>query len=219
MAFSVYAALERRYIARIARELGQVELGRHWDHRSSTISAQVHSRLWNQEDGLYYDRELERQLDGVKAVSGFYPLLLDELPQERVDRLVEALQDPARFNTTFSVPTVAVSDLRWSTDMWRGPTWVNTNYLIIKGLAKQRRSEEANWLAWKTIALVLKYYQRYGVVFEYYDAKDQVPPVACDRKGPVGEPFDVRAPGGSIRDCHWTAALTARLLLCREEDH
>jgi len=39
VAFSVYLALEMRYIAGIARELGQVESGRHWDHRSSTISA------------------------------------------------------------------------------------------------------------------------------------------------------------------------------------
>jgi hypothetical protein len=54
--------------------------------------------------------------------------------------------------------------------------------------------------------------QTNGVVFEFYDAQDQVPPVACDRKGPHREPYDIRQKTDPIRDYHWTAALTARLL-------
>ena len=215
--FSVYAALDMQYTARIAKELGQVEKGRRWEQRSRAMSAQMHSSLWHQEDGFYYDRELEGQFIRVKAISGLYPLLLDDTPPERVDRLVEALKDPTLFNTAFPVPTVAVSDPAWSTDMWRGPTWLNANYFVIRGLAEQGRTEEADWLAQKSIEFVLKYYRRYGVLFEYYDAKDEVPPPACDRKGPIKEPFDIRAKGGSIRDYHWTAAVTASLLLGLDE--
>ena len=215
--FSVYAALDMQYTARIAKELGEVEKGRRWEQRSRAMSAQVHSSLWHQEDGFYYDRELEGQFIRVKAISGLYPLLLDDTPPERVDRLVGALKDPTLFNTAFPVPTVAVSDPAWSTDMWRGPTWLNANYFVISGLAKQGTTEEADWLAQKSIELVQKYYQRYGVLFEYYDAKDEVSPPACDRKGPIKEPFDIRAKGGSIRDYHWTAAVTACLLLGLDE--
>ena len=215
--FSVYVALEMQYTAWIARELGEVDKGHYWERRSRLISEKVHRDLWHQGDGFYYDREIEGQATGVKAVSGFYPLLLDDIPQERVDRLVQALKDPTQFNTAFPVPTVAVSDPTWSTDMWRGPTWVNTNYLVIRGLAKQGRPEEANWLARKSIELVLKYYQRYGVLFEFYDAKDEVPPVACDRRGPPKEPYDIRVKVDSIRDYHWTAAVTTCLLFGLDE--
>ena len=210
--FSVYAALDMQYTARIAKELGEAEKGVHWERRSRAMSALVHRDLWHQEDGFYYDRELDRRFIRVKAISGFYPLLLDDIPSERVDRLVEALKDPTLFNTAFPVPTVAVSDPAWSTDMWRGPTWLNASYFVIRGLARQGRAAEADWLAQKSIQFVLKYYQRYGVLFEYYDAKDEVPPPACDRKGPIKAPFDIRAKGGSIRDYHWTAAVTAQLL-------
>ena len=37
--------------------------------------------------------------------------------------------------------------------------------------------------------------------------------------GHVEEPFDVREKGRSIRYYHWTAALTARLLLRLDEGH
>lgn len=215
--FSVYAALDMHYTARIAGELGDVERERRWAQRSRAMSAQVHRRLWHEEDGFYYDRELDGRFIRVKAISGFYPLLLDDVPPERVARLVAALRDPALFDTAFPVPTVAVSDPAWSTDMWRGPTWVNANYFVIRGLAKQGRAEEADRLAQQSIALVLKYYRRYGVLFEYYDAKDEVSPPACDRKGPIRQPFDIRVKGGSIRDYHWTAAVTASLLLGLDE--
>ena len=215
--FSVYAALDMQYTARIAGELGEIEQERRWARRSRAMSACVHRRLWHDGDGFYYDRELDGRFIRVKAISGFYPLLLNDVPPERVDRLVAALRDPTLFDTAFPVPTVAVSDPAWSTDMWRGPTWVNANYFVIRGLDKQGRTDEADRLAQKSIALVLKYYRRYGVLFEYYDAKDEVPPPACDRKGPIKEPFDIRAKGGSIRDYHWTAAVTASLLLGPDE--
>ena len=59
--------------------------------------------------------------------------------------------------------------------------------------------------------------QYYGIVlFEFYDAKDQVPPLVCDRKGTRKEPYNIRKKKDSIRDYHWTAALTACLLLNQE---
>ena len=173
----------------------------------------MHSSLWHEEDGFYYDRELGGRFIRVKAISGFYPLLLDDTPPERVDRFSCGAEGPTLFDTAFPVPTVSVSDPAWSTDMWRGPTWLNANYFVIRGLAKQGRIEEADRLAQKSIELVQKHYRRYSVLFEYYDAKDEVPPPACDRKGPIGKPYDIRQRGGSIRDYHWTAAVTASLLL------
>ncbi len=72
------------------------------------------------------------------------------------------------------------------------------------------------WLAQKTIAYVGKYYDEYGVLFEFFDATDRRPPVACERKGARREPYNIRVKMDLIRDYHWPAALTALMLIQQE---
>ncbi|MBN1286470.1 MAG: hypothetical protein JXB47_13815 [Anaerolineae bacterium] len=211
--FSVFMANDMQCLARIAAELGDDAAATRWAQRAADLSATIHHKLWDAEAGFYFDRQVDGPFSPVRAATGFLPLLLDDTPAGRVEALVEMLEDPAHFDTAFPVPSVSVSDPAFSTDMWRGPTWVNLNYLIVLGLAKHGRRKEARRLAAKTIAFVKKYYEAYGVIFEFFDAKDETPPVACDRKGPRIAPYDTRVKMDSIRDYHWSAALTACLLL------
>ncbi len=211
--FSTFAALDMGYLSRIAGELGEAQRAGAWQARSMALAQAIHAALWNEEDGFYYDRTLDGRFVHVRAVTGFLPLLLPDLPPGRVRRLVALLKDPAHFNTAFPVPSLDISHPAWSTDMWRGATWVNFNYLIALGLRRQGCPAEANWLAGKTIAFVDDYYRRYGVLFEFFDAKDERPPLACDRKGQRVKPYDIRRKYDSIRDYHWTAALVACLLM------
>lgn len=44
-------------------------------------------------------------------------------------------------------------------------------------------------------------------------SRDAVPPTQCERKGPPITPYNIRCKSDSIRDYHWSAALTACLLL------
>jgi len=211
--FSTFAAHDMLYTARIAAELGDTERAAHWRQRGAQMAQAVHTMLWDEQAGLYCDRCMDGPLTHVRAVSGFFPLLLNDVPPHRVERLVQALHDPSHFAAAFPVPSVALSHPAWSTDLWRGATWVNTNYLIMLGLRKHGRPGDAAWLAGKTIEHVQKYYEQFGVIFEYYDAKDETPPVACERKGPRRLPYDIRVKMDCIRDYHWSAALTACLLL------
>jgi hypothetical protein len=156
---------------------------------------------------------MDGSLTGVMAATGFLPLLLPDLPQGRAARMAALLADPQIFVAAFPVPSVALNHPEWSTDMWRGATWINLNYLIIRGLSQQGLVSQARELAEKTIQFVDRYYRSYGVLFEFYDAKDEHHPPDCDRKGPCQKPYNIRTKYDSIRDYHWTAALTARLLL------
>jgi glycogen debranching enzyme len=211
--FSTFAARDMQYVALIADELDRSDEAYRWRLRAETLSAKIHVALWDKRDGFYYDRQMDGQLSQIRAASGFLPLLLTDIPPARVGRLIEVLLDTEHFNTAFPLPSVAVSEPTWSTDMWRGATWININYLIVEGLKRHGQADVARWLAEKTVATVHKYYERFGVLFEFYDAKDALPPLACDRKGPRQEPYDIRRKMDAIRDYHWTAALTALLLL------
>ena len=205
--FSTYAALDMASIAAIADELGDTPRARHWEDAAGRTSRAIHELLWDDQRGLYYDRTMNGELSDVAAISGLLPLLLDDIPPERVDRLVAAIDDPARFATRAPIPSVAVSDPSWSTDMWRGATWINTNYLVIQGLQRHGRLDVAGRLRTQTLELVDRYYNSHGVVFEFYDSADQRPPIECDRKGPAASSYDIRRKVDCIRDFHWTAAL------------
>ena len=211
--FSTFAALDLYALAQIAGMLGQPEKAAHWQPQAEQVSRQVHALLWDEVAGFYFDRRMDGTLSDVRAVTGFLPLLLPDLPAGRAQRLAAALADPQDFGTAFPVPSVAVSHPQFSTDMWRGATWINLNYLIIHGLQQRGLTSEARSLRAKTLAMVDNYYRKSGVLFEYFDSTDQRPPQACDRKGARVEPYDIRRKMDSIRDYHWTAALTARLLL------
>lgn len=211
--FSVFMAHDMQHVAQIAAALDETETAARWEARAAELTGAVHRELWNADAGFYFDKKMDGGFSPVAAVTGFLPLLLDDIPAGRVEKLVAALEDPARFDTAFPVPSVSASDPNFSTDMWRGPTWVNLNYLLIQGFTKHGKIQEARRLAQKTTGFVRKYYEQYGVIFEFFDSTDEVPPVACDRKGPCIAPYNIRVKMDSIRDYHWTAALTACLLL------
>lgn len=71
------------------------------------------------------------------------------------------------------VPSVALSEPTWSTDRWRGATWVNLNYLIVRGLRTHGRGYDADWLSEQTVAMTQRAYAAHGVLFEFFDALGQ----------------------------------------------
>jgi glycogen debranching enzyme len=211
--FSTFAALDLFALAQIAGALGKQDKAVHWQMLGEQMARQVHALLWDEAAGFYFDRRMDGTLSDVRAATGFFPLLLPDLPAGRAQRLTAALADPGDFDTAFPVPSVSAGHPAFSTDMWRGATWINLNYLIIHGLQQQGLKDQARELRSKTILFVDTYYRKSGVLFEFFDSTDRRPPQACERKGPRVEPYDIRRKIDSIRDYHWTAALTANLLL------
>ncbi|NBW29331.1 glycoside hydrolase, partial [bacterium] len=53
---------------------------------------------------------------------------------------------------------------------WQGPTWINTNWLIIEGLKNYGFDKEANELKEKTLKLVNK-----SGIYEYFDPLNGTP--------------------------------------------
>ena len=83
------------------------------------------------------------------------------------------------------------------------PMWINTNYLIAQGLKQRGKIPESVQLLNSTLACVDHYYQKYGVVFEFYDSAGVADPRSLLRKG---------THSGGVRDYHWTAALVFRII-------
>jgi glycogen debranching enzyme len=89
------------------------------------------------------------------------------------DRLVTHLTDPRQFWPRYPVPTVSLDDPKFDPlQMWRGPTWVNVNYLLIEGLTRAGYADLARELRRRTLDLIASR----GDIYEYYHPQTGVNP-------------------------------------------
>lgn len=130
------------------------------------------------------------------------------MPADRVDRLLANLNDPHTFATALPIPSVSIDHGAFCKDMWRGPVWININYMTSVGLRRHGREADADALAEKTLAAIARWYRRTGCFYEFYDALDLTPPTNLDRK----RRHQLGHGMACISDYNWTAAMTALLL-------
>lgn len=203
--FSTFLAREARLLAEVADAVGNATEGAYWAGVSANVSRHVHAVLWDERTGLYYDVHAPSgNRSAVAASTALLPLWLDDIPPERVPRLLSALRDPTLFGTTVPLPSVARRDASFSTDMWRGPVWVNSNYMTALAMDARGHAAEAKALMAATLDAWQAAYQAYGVIFEFLDADGKADPRTLLRKG---------HPSGGVRDYHWSAALAYESVL------
>jgi glycogen debranching enzyme len=108
-------------------------------------------------------------------------MITGQMPTEITDRLVAHLTDERQFWTRYPVPTVAMNDPKYTPGkMWRGPTWVNVNYLLIEGLQRSGYQDLARELRRRTLDLI----NSHDDIYEYYDpVSGENPPTAASMFG------------------------------------
>jgi hypothetical protein len=133
-------------LSRLAARAGAAELER-WalSQAHRTLGALI-DRCYDERRGLFFNLSgrNEQRWNDVKTVISLAPLLLNDLPTEIVDRLVDHLTDPREFWTTYPVPSVALDEPTFRPDsrpdgrrlIWRGPCSMNTNWLLARGLRR-----------------------------------------------------------------------------------
>ncbi|MBB6554205.1 amylo-alpha-1,6-glucosidase [Nonomuraea rubra] len=158
----------------------------HAEHAERLRQAML-DRLW---DGCFYARDLRAgRLIRVCTVGAFGPLLDPGLPADRLQAAVEVLES-ARFMgaTGYPVPSTEIRASQFDrTRYWRGPSWVNTNWLLRRAAAVHSLDHLGQQLTNGTLRLV-----RQAGFRECFD------------------PFD--GSGRGCRDFSWSAALTLDLL-------
>lgn len=145
--------------------------------------------LWDEDTGQYYGCSLlSKDLVREPTIATLLPLYAGCISKERAEHLVSLLKKRSQFKTSYPIPSVPLSsdyfdDLKY----WQGPSWVNMNWLIIKGLTHYGFKDEAHKLKDQTIKMVAKHGPS-----EYFS------PIS-------GEP-------AGANSFSWTAALTIDLL-------
>jgi mannosylglycerate hydrolase MGH1-like protein len=139
-----------------------------------SITPALVDRLWDERLGYFTD---EAQPDGLRPAirtwAGLAPLALPDLPDEIGRRMVEEhLLDPKAFWLPVPPSSVAADEPSFvpgrgrglKRRYWRGPTWVNSAWLLWLGLKRLGYEEEASHMARALGEVVLREGLR-----EYYD--------------------------------------------------
>ena len=211
--FSSFVANEVVCLEKMAKELGLSEDEALWHSLYSKIKTNVNEMLWDEKTKFYYDRDMDGNFNFVKTVASFAPMFAGIAEPGQAKALVEHLTNKVEFATEFPIPSVAKDEPTHSRDMWRGPTWINHNYMVMLGLKRYGYDEIARELADKTLEGIAFWYKEDGVIFEYYDCDGVKEPMSLDRKGPSSRPYDLRKGSLCIRDYGWTSALFIATIL------
>lgn len=149
----------------------------------------AYEQLWDAYTGQYYSRNfVTHKLIKEPTIATLMPLYGGSISKERAEQLVSLLKNKHMFETKYPVPSVPVNS-PWfhATAYWQGPTWINTNWMIVDGLKRYGFHEEAEWIIAQSIELV-----RQAGFHEYFSPVD-------------GEP-------AGATNFSWTAALIIDLL-------
>ncbi|GAC1498666.1 MAG: trehalase family glycosidase [Candidatus Saccharimonadales bacterium] len=145
--------------------------------------------LWDPYSAQYYSRDfITHRLIKIPSIATLLPLYAGSISQERAEQLVRLLESEQQFGPAYPVPSVPTNSFWFQSKLyWQGPSWVNTNWLIIDGLKRYGFKDHAEALRESTLEMVGK-----EGCYEYFD------PLNGEHAG---------APNFS-----WTAALTIDLL-------
>ena len=171
-----YLVTQQDALAKIAAAIGQAADAELWSQRAEALAQRMIATRWDEGAGLFWATLDGRRID-VRTPFNLFPLITGRMPPAIAARLVAHLTDERQFWTRYPVPTVALDDPHYDPNqMWRGPTWVNINYLLIEGLFKAGYPQVGRELRRRTLELIGGQQD----IYEYYHPQTgQNPPKAA----------------------------------------
>jgi hypothetical protein len=177
---NTYLFLQQEALSKIAGVLGKKEDAEMWWGRAQAMTQRLVERAWDAESGFFWASRNGARLN-VRTPFSLFPLITGQMPPEISDRLVAHLTDERQFWSRYPVPTVAMDDPKYDPlEMWRGPTWVNVNYLLIEGLQRSGYIDLAHELRKRTLDLICC---REDIYEYYHPVTGENPPKAASMFG------------------------------------
>jgi glycogen debranching enzyme len=173
---NTYLVMQLDALARIAELIGVPEDAPGWRAQAGALAEKMVEHFWDERAGLFWATKEHRPLH-VETLFNLYPLLTGRVSRRVAERLVAHLRDPDEFWPTYPLPTVSIADPKFDANqMWRGPTWVNINYLFIEALVKNGYEDLARELRDRTMAVLM----HLPDIYEYYNPlTGEAPPKAA----------------------------------------
>jgi hypothetical protein len=139
-----------------------------WQTKAKT---RFNDKLFNKSLGAYvhYDLRNEKQIEFLSS-SSFTPLYAGIPSKERADVIVKTMMDKFGSDDRYLCASFDPDSDRFNPKKyWRGPVWINLNWLLYKGLKSYGYSDISNQVKEDTIAFI----EQYGF-YEYFDSRKAI---------------------------------------------
>lgn len=129
-------------------------------------------KLWDGYYKQYFSRNfVTHKLIKEPSISSLMPLYAGSISKERAEELVDMLHDKHLFDSEYPIASVPFeSKFYKELGYWQGPTWVNTNWLIVDGLERYGFKDEAEHIRNQSVKMVEE-----NGPYEYFSAKNGDP--------------------------------------------
>jgi glycogen debranching enzyme len=131
--------------------------------QADAVSRALLEHCWDAEAGAFWDLAgPEHRQQRVLTITSLFPLILPALPRPIVEILVERhVLNPREFWLPWPIPSVAASEPTFDPEfatgiIWRGPTWINTNWFLVHALRQHGYHAAAAELAERSLALIAR---------------------------------------------------------------
>jgi alpha,alpha-trehalase len=177
---SVWAMREYLAMAQIAAEIGDVASARAYQAEAIATRHAILRQLWSPRDAMFWNRRRDTgAIVHVIAWSNFLPLIDGILPRDEGRRMISlyllnstqmrsdhGFRSLTRFNPAYNNEAIINPYSNW-----RGPIWINANFLDWIALRRYGFSAEAKWLAVTLAADIHRDVEKWGSMHEDYDAE------------------------------------------------
>lgn len=169
---NTYLCIQMDSLSKMARVLGRPRESEMWQRKSDALAMRMVEHFYDKKSGLFWSQKDHKRINVLTPFS-MYPLWTGRMSPEINERLIAHMHDPRSFWRAHPLPTVAANDPKYDPhQMWRGPVWININYIFVEALARVGQREAARDLAERTMRLVMSH----NDIYEYYHPETGEPP-------------------------------------------
>lgn len=140
---------------------GTDEIIAHLKELADRAENAIYNLCWDEKDKIFCSLGYKNRKIKKISVSNLFPLILENIPLEMRQGLLGHLTNPEEFWTPYPIPSVPKNSPDFDTAHdyycnWSGPTWINMNWFILRGLVKHKYMKEAEIIVKRTTQMIEK---------------------------------------------------------------
>jgi neutral trehalase len=155
--FNAQQALNARYLSAIGDVLNDKDTSFKYKRAYFALKTRISQMMWDDATGFYYDLNRQEQRLTVRTIGAFWTLLAEIPNEHKSERLIAHLSDVNEFGVEHPFPTLSAAHEAYSPDGagYKGSVVPPFNYMVIKGLERYGKHDEAREFALRHLYYVL----------------------------------------------------------------